>query len=47
MGNCCTWKSGLEGAGEMQMRAQAIPFYSISPILNHEFHQICSKFLHF
>ena len=36
MGNCCTWKSGLEGAGEMQMRAQAIPFDSISHILNHE-----------
>ena len=36
MGNCCTWKSGLEGAGEMQMKSQNYSIENISSILNHE-----------
>ena len=36
MGNCCTWKSDIEGAGEMQMRAQPYNFDNIPRLLNHE-----------
>ena len=36
MGHCCSWKSGVEMDGEIQMRAQSIPYDSISHILNHE-----------
>ena len=36
MGNCCSWKSDLEGVGEMQMKAQPYPFESIPRMLNHE-----------
>ena len=36
MGNCCTWKSDLEGVGEMQMRSQPYTFDSIPRLLNHE-----------
>ncbi len=36
MGNCCTWKSGLEGAGEMQMKSQNYSIENISNILNHD-----------
>ena len=36
MGNCCTWKSGLEGAGEMQMKSQNYSIEHISSILNHD-----------
>ena len=36
MGNCCTWKSDLEGVGEMQMKSHQYPFDSLPHILNHE-----------
>ena len=36
MGNCCTWKSDIEGAGEMQMRAQPYNYDNIPRLLNHE-----------
>ena len=36
MGNCCTWKSGLEGAGEMQMKVHNYSIENISKILNHD-----------
>ena len=36
MGNCCTWKSGLEGAGEMQMKSRSYSIDNISSILNHD-----------
>ena len=36
MGNCCTWKSDIEGAGEMQMRSQPYNFDNIPRLLNHE-----------
>ena len=36
MGNCCTWKSGLEGAGEMQMKSHNYSIENISTILNHD-----------
>ena len=36
MGNCCTWKSGLEGAGEMQMKSHNYSIESISTILNRD-----------
>ena len=36
MGNCCTWKSGLEGAGEMQMKIHNYSIENISKILNHD-----------
>ena len=35
MGNCCTWKSGLEGAGEMQMKSH-YSLENINSILNHD-----------
>ena len=35
MGNCCTWKSGLEGAGEMQMKSH-YSLENINNILNHD-----------
>ena len=36
MGNCCSWKTDLEGVGEMQMKSQKIPFDNLPHILNHE-----------
>ena len=36
MGNCCTWKSDIEGIGEMKMKSQAYPFDNIPKLLNHE-----------
>ena len=36
MGNCCTWKSGLEGAGEMQMKSHNYSIEHISSLLNHD-----------
>ena len=36
MGNCCTWKSDIEGIGEMQMKSQPYTFDNIHKILNHE-----------
>ena len=36
MGNCCSWKSDIEGAGEMQMRSQPYNFDNIPRLLNHE-----------
>ena len=36
MGNCCSWKTELEGVGEMQMKSQKIPFDNLPHILNHE-----------
>ena len=36
MGNCCTWKSGLEGAGEMQMKSPNYSMENVNNILNHD-----------
>ena len=36
MGNCCSWKTDLEGVGEMQMKSQKIPFDNLPHILSHE-----------
>ena len=36
MGNCCTWKSGIEGAGEMQMKPQNYSVENLNNILNRD-----------
>jgi len=36
MGHCCSWKSDIEGAGEMKMRAEPYNFDNIPRLLNHE-----------
>ena len=36
MGNCCSWKGGLEGDGEFQMRAHNYSIENLSNILNHD-----------